>query len=203
MANRAYLYSTDHVPGSPGPQSDRRVAGIAEWAYDVPIVFKLLVSANPKLCRSLIWDVPEQIAIVGNFEQGIQKLVAFLDRISFPEVAPLREEAVSFLTNPANRGQYFLLEAGEILEMSFESLEQGNRELFEEIQHLEPALSQAINDLTTSASKQSNQQSFWSRFFGKAPSGAPVSDQITALGLANWSEILFYDPNRDSAATDE
>ena len=36
--------------------ADERAVGIAEFGYDIPIVFKLLLSGNPRLCVSMIFE---------------------------------------------------------------------------------------------------------------------------------------------------
>jgi hypothetical protein len=74
MANRSYLYATNTVPGIDVIQSKRQIIGISEWNYDVPVVYKLLLSGNPRLCKSSIWDVPDLIAIVGDYSLGLERL---------------------------------------------------------------------------------------------------------------------------------
>ncbi len=52
MANRAYLYSTSFLPGA--ETEFRRIVGLSEWSYDIPLAFKLLLTGNPHRCTSLI-----------------------------------------------------------------------------------------------------------------------------------------------------
>ncbi|QEG32123.1 hypothetical protein GobsT_69740 [Gemmata obscuriglobus] len=44
MANRSYLYAADALPTS-GAEKKPRIVDIAEWKYDIPIAFRLLLSA--------------------------------------------------------------------------------------------------------------------------------------------------------------
>ena len=53
MANRSYLYSLSNRPASYGDRPDT-ISSLSEWAYDVPFVYRLLLSADPQLCASLV-----------------------------------------------------------------------------------------------------------------------------------------------------
>ncbi|MDR6674128.1 hypothetical protein [Xanthomonas sp. 1678] len=53
MANRSYLYSLSNRPASYGDRPDT-ISSLSEWAYDVPFVYRLLMSADPQLCASLV-----------------------------------------------------------------------------------------------------------------------------------------------------
>jgi hypothetical protein len=54
----SFLQAAD-VPPSPGLNSrDAHFVGIAEWSYDVPVAFKLLLTGDPGKTRSLIWMPP-------------------------------------------------------------------------------------------------------------------------------------------------
>ncbi|MBN6151880.1 hypothetical protein JR065_16150 [Xanthomonas sp. AmX2] len=53
MANRSYLYSLSNRPASYGDRPET-ISSLSEWAYDVPFVYRLLISADPQLCASLV-----------------------------------------------------------------------------------------------------------------------------------------------------
>lgn len=53
MANRSYLYSLSNRPASYGDRPET-ISSLSEWAYDVPFVYRLLMSADPQLCASLV-----------------------------------------------------------------------------------------------------------------------------------------------------
>ena len=84
VANRSYLYSTNVMPGPNAKVNGRRLIGISEWSYDIPIVFKLLLSGNPKTCLSSIWDNQEEIALVGDYASGVKNLEGFLSKVTLP-----------------------------------------------------------------------------------------------------------------------
>jgi hypothetical protein len=133
MANRSYLYSADALPTA-GADKKPRVVGIAEWNYDIPLAFRLLLSAHPRKCRSVIWDFPDEIALAGDYEQGVTRLLSYLDRIEQPEIAELRDEAREFLA--ANKRRYFILECGEIFDMDSEPLAAQNDRLLSAVLEL-------------------------------------------------------------------
>ncbi len=87
MANRSYLYSLSNRPTS---YSDRpeTISGLSEWAYDVPFIYRLLMSGDPQLCASLISDgldddEPGQrtklYAISSPFEPGFERVKRFAE----------------------------------------------------------------------------------------------------------------------------
>jgi hypothetical protein len=164
MANRSYLYASDTVPTRDADPSKRRMIGISEWNYDIPVVYKLLSSGNPQACISSIWKIDQKIAIVSEFEAGLGRLTKFLDGLPKQLIQPLREEALQFLSLPANRRKCFVLECGEIFDMQGGNLEDQNSALLQEIQHLNP-------------------------------DAVATEEAITALGLGNWSNILYFDLN--------
>jgi len=53
MANRSYLYSLGNRPTSYYDRPET-ISSLSEWAYDVPFVYRLLMSADPQLCASLV-----------------------------------------------------------------------------------------------------------------------------------------------------
>lgn len=85
MANRSYLYSLSNRPTA---FSDRpeTISGLAEWAYDVPFLFRLLMSADPQRCASFISDgldddepdAPTPLyAISSSFAPGFERVKRF------------------------------------------------------------------------------------------------------------------------------
>ncbi|WP_437341128.1 DUF7822 domain-containing protein [Burkholderia lata] len=55
MANRSYLYSLGNRPTSYEDRPET-ISGLSEWAYDVPFMYRLLMSCDPQPCASLISD---------------------------------------------------------------------------------------------------------------------------------------------------
>lgn len=197
MANRSYLYSTNVIPGTEAKKEDRKSIGISEWNYDIPIVFKLLLSGNPRTCKSSIWEIPEDIALVGDYAAGVECLEALMSKIKVPEAQSLVSEAMAFLRKPENQNQFLVLEGGEIFDMGQEPLSEQNLALLEEIKNLQSAIEHALQSLQPPPIQESQPLGFSARIFGAKPEPArPTYDPmkpVHVLGLGNWSNILCFD----------
>ncbi|MBF2719804.1 hypothetical protein IP510_07915 [Psychrobacter sp. NG254] len=202
MANRSYLYSTNIIPKPNQNESSRVLTGISEYNYDIPIVFKILLSGNPQACTSVIWDSPEKIALIGDYASGVQNLEVFLAKIVLPEAQVPIAEALEFLKDPKNQSQYFILECGEIFEMSETPVEVQNLSLLNQVQNLQPEIAAAYQSLLSPApvvSEQPKPIGFLAKLFGrrstppKALSANNPEQAIYDLGLGLWSNILYFD----------
>ncbi|MBN9421332.1 MAG: hypothetical protein BGO63_19145 [Candidatus Accumulibacter sp. 66-26] len=197
MANRSYLYSTNVIPGPNAKANGRKLIGISEWNYDIPIIFKLLLSGNPKTCLSSIWNNPEEIALIGDYSSGVKNLEGFLSQIDLPEAQDLIAEAIEFLNKPGNQNQYFVLECGEIFDMGDTPLLEQNLVLLEEVKNLQPEVEQALQSLVPPPVVPPKPVGFFSKLFGRTPEPpSPAHDlmkPIYHLGLGNWSNILYFD----------
>lgn len=169
MANRSYLYAVNMVPGPDVNKAEFQSIGISEWGWEIPIVHKLLLSGNPQPCKSTIWGHPDDIAVVGDFAQGVENLRNFLGQIEGAAAQPPIQEALAFLDRTENQQRYFLLEAGEIFELEDGELGEQNAALVDELKLLETAKAAALASL-----KQ------------------PASEKPESLGLGSWSNALYF-----------
>ncbi len=185
MANRSYLYSTKTVPGDQAPQEKRKLQGIAEWKYDIPLAFKLLLSGNPRPCRSSIWETEELIAIAGDYGVGVERLTQFLQKIKIPVAQPMIQETFAFLNSDKNQNLFFVLECGEIFAMEDEPLLDQTNRLIMDIKSLEPILDPALSGISSPKVNEVKQN--------------PVEEPIDPLkltfelGLGAWANILYFD----------
>ncbi|WP_352259489.1 hypothetical protein [Psychrobacter sp. TB55-MNA-CIBAN-0194] len=211
MANRSYLYSTNTIPEPNQDDSSRVLTGISEYNYDIPIAFKVLLSGNPQACLSVIWDSAEKIALIGDYASGVQNLEAFLTGITLPAAQATIAEALEFLKMPENQNQYFILECGEIFEMSETPVEAQNLALLNQVQNLQPEIEAAYQSLLSPApvvSEQPKPIGFWTKLFGrrstppKALSANNPEQAIYDLGLGLWSNILYFDFSEDDEDQD-
>lgn len=197
MANRSYLYSTNIIPGPSAKANGGKLIGISEWNYDIPIVFKLLLSGNPKTCPSSIWDNPEEIALIGDYASGVKNLEGFLSQIELPAAQDLIAEAIEFLNKPENQNQYFVLECGEIFDMGETPLLEQNLALLEQVNNLQHEVEQALQSLLPPPVVPPKPVGFFSKLFGRVsepPSPAhDLMKPIYGLGLGNWSNISYFD----------
>jgi hypothetical protein len=147
MANRSYIYASDIVPARGADPKKRRMIGISEWNYDIPVAYKLLASGSPQTAISSIWKLDQKIAIVGDFDAGESRLMQFLDQLPEPQIRSLREEAKLFLSSPQHRRKYFVLECGEIFDMQGGDLALQNDQLLKEIEHFDPPAPQSEKEI--------------------------------------------------------
>jgi len=197
MANRSYLYSTNIIPGPNAKAEDLKLIGISEWNYDIPIVFKLLLSGNPKTCPSSIWDSSEEIALIGDYELGVKNLEIFLSKVTSSSAQTLITEAKNFLSNPENKNQYFVLECGEIFDMGDAPILEQNLEFLEQIKNLQPEMDEALRSLLPPPVESKKPVGFFAKLLGRTQepqhSTYDPMKSIYALGLGNWSNILYFD----------
>ncbi|MGJ7608047.1 DUF7822 domain-containing protein [Variovorax sp. LT1R20] len=189
MANRSYLFASPFVPGPDAAGNDpRQLKGLSECNYNIPLVYRLLVSADVQLCRSMIWtSLDEPTALAGRAGAGIDRLQQFLSRIDHPSVAPLRDQALDFLNSHADRNGYFVLECAEILDMSDEPLGEQAESLLKGVQNIDTEIEAAITRLAP------QKKTFWDRIF--TPSQESIEAPLRELGLGYWSDTLYYSPN--------
>lgn len=186
MADRSYLYASNHAPDSTEWQSKRDLHGISEYSYAIPLTFKILLSGNPIATRSSIWATSEKLAISGNYQLGVRNLEQFLSRISEPKAAPLVEEAIQFLRDPRNVREHFILECGEIFDLTKGSLEEKNYALLNEIEEISSSLdSIELPSLV--------QPGFLSRLFSNKNRPFDPLTSYYEIGLGFWSDILYFD----------
>ena len=63
MANRSYLYNIDFNTIERPKTKEDSILSVSEYAYEIPLVFKILVSINPVSTKSILWDYEHPIAI--------------------------------------------------------------------------------------------------------------------------------------------
>lgn len=202
MSNRSYLYSTPCLPGEAGCEAAARI-GLSEWDYDIPLVYKLLVSGHPRTCPSSIWESDEAIAVAGNYAEGVARLKRFLSRIDIPSAHDLIAQTIAFLDDPANISAYIVLESREIFEMQGDDLGAQNQDLLIEIADAGADEDDVIAALHAPAAEP---QGLLGKLFGPSHddlSGDLHPEVLDDIGLGAWSNDLFFDlsapadPSRD------
>jgi hypothetical protein len=158
-------------------------ASIGEFSYDIPVVFRLLMSVNPRVCYSLIWDNDEPMALAADYDAGLARLAAFVARIDLPEAQPMIQEALDFLNNPDNKLDYFVLEAGELYAMGDGPEDEQNLALLVDLQDPEPYIEMALRTLRDACDPGSS----------VARQGIDPTTALRLMGFGSWSEELYYD----------
>ena len=199
MANRSYLFASDVVPAPGISPNEHRAIGISEWNYDIPIVFKLLLSASPQPCPSLVWPTAGSVALVGDYAEGLARLKAFLGRIERADALPLIEEGLEFLNRETSRRKYLVLECAEIFSMDREDLMQCNTQLAGELLNLEKEVVAALESILPSPVEKRKRAGLLAKLLGRTtappPPGADPLQAVYRLGLGNWSNDLYLSFN--------
>lgn len=133
MANRSYIYARN---------SDlSNVIGVGEASYDIPLVFKLLVSENVQMVKSEIFEDDDLVALQGDYEGGLKRLYSFLDDLSSKKIVDDLElkGKIEKIKNffATIDGEYFYLDCCEIYAMDDEDMLTQNKKTFEEVVNIE------------------------------------------------------------------
>ncbi len=213
MANRSYLYAINFDNTTEDlQQKDRKIVGLSEYNYDIPLSYRILVSQDTALAYSIIWEYEKPIAIQGDFAKGKEKLFHFLDSLLTKSISEkdLLENEIKETKNflNAHKSKYILLECGEIFEMDDVEVSIQNNELYKEL-HCEieedikilEALQSNLDEINLNINKMSN--SLLSKLFRKnnqlqiknlKEEREKIKTEIwRMLGIDNWTTILFYD----------
>jgi len=199
MANRSYLYTSDHLPGSPAWVARKELRSIAEWNYDIPIAFRILLSGAPVAVRSSIWDTPDLIAIAGDAKTGLARLNAYMAVL--PEAtAPLVDETRAFFAKPENVKRHFILECGEIFDLSEGDMAEKNRALVSEIGRITDDVSKLKGRHALPA--DTRLRALFRRVLGGTSTRQPADPlaPFYGLGLGSWSDVLYFQFMNDEEA---
>jgi hypothetical protein len=120
MANRSFLYAMDRLPSS-WSDAPGQATGLSDWAYDIPLSYRLLVSGQPRVCAWLGHDDTDDppLALAGEADGGHSRLCRFLDLLA---ATPEASGDAEFLSNCAetkallasHRLGYYYLDTSEI-----------------------------------------------------------------------------------------
>ena len=172
MADRCMLFTTAAAPdeNSPHPAS----LGLCEVGYHIPALFKLLVSANPSACPSLIFDLIEgDGAIAGDAVEGLARLRHVRAQIEVQNMATDGiDAAIKYLSKPHMRQYpFYLLEPGEILGLSPAPFAQQIETLLAELQALR------LEDVVALAASAENRRDWpteWTSILYFQPEGGDI-----------------------------
>lgn len=139
MANRAMLFAAAAVPEADTPNPAN--LGLAEFAYDVPLVFKALASACPRACRSLLFEGEGPLAIAVDAAAALNGLRRLRGALSSDDgAAEGLDTTIAFLSKSHLAGYpIIVLEPYEILELKHDPPELGLQILLVELEALDQA----------------------------------------------------------------
>ncbi|MEU5694341.1 hypothetical protein [Actinosynnema sp. NPDC020468] len=205
MANRSYLYSLSDEPTSYADRPET-VGGLAEWAYDVPFSYRVLVSCGPRLCASLISDGFEDddpqdktplFGIIGEFDAGLARLKKFGDAARLVGSAALRDQldrTEEFLHGHRNR--FVLLETVELDCMETSEADALRERVEREIARCREvgAAIDALPDTAAAAAVELEKAAgpFRGLVFGDDFDNVRDRRTTHPIGLGSWSEVLYF-----------
>ena len=85
MANRSYLYSFNKEKDD----KTSKIFDISEQNYSIPIIYKILVSANTEVVPSKLFE--NSLALIGDAKQGRKNLDLFFDKLHKAKVFETKE----------------------------------------------------------------------------------------------------------------
>jgi hypothetical protein len=166
MADRSMLFAARATPQRSGEAVN--VQGLGEYGYGIPTIYKILVSADPQPCPSLIFDSDTPVAVAGSRAGGLARLRALRARLSGGAAgAASFDEAIAYLSKPHLDHPYFILEPGEILGLSRKPIDEQMSALLADIRSLDD------NQLIQLAEH---------------------SDDAEHWAAESWTDILYFEP---------
>jgi hypothetical protein len=146
MANRTYLYNIDFNRLKRLKTPKDSVLSVSEYAYEIPLAYKILLSVDTLNNKSILWDYKTPISISEDANKGKQSLLKFLDKLktlNLYEEDYLKseiEKTILFFTQNEFKLKYFFFEGGELYEMGDEPFEKQNLKIFNEIKEIEKTI---------------------------------------------------------------
>ena len=122
MSNTVELYAVTPT----GNKLEHRC--IAVNPYEIPLLFQLLCRHNPQLVPSRTFKDEDALAIIGDYAEGKQKVLAFLDRcvelnnqhslVETEELENMIQQVTTVITQPTLEGcTHVLLESVDVAQM--------------------------------------------------------------------------------------
>lgn len=145
MANRSTLLSFNNEKKKNGDYS--KIIEVSDWNYTVPIVFKILVSVNTKIIKSVMFE--NGWALKGDAIKARKRLELFFERINNENIydaiklADLKKIFLDYLGE--NTLDYFMLDPNEIIALTSDNYRNEVKNLALEIKNYEQMISNFIS----------------------------------------------------------
>ncbi|MCR5606514.1 MAG: hypothetical protein K6F69_06840 [Treponema sp.] len=138
--NRSYLYLLDALPDEDGVN----IVALSESEANIPLIYRILVSVNPKATQSILFGDKEKIAITADFAEGLKKLESYFSKLPQKYKTKI-EQVLEYLRN--GKQQYIHLECAEIYEMEEGKLEEQNTALIAELSDIDKAIEKSLEQI--------------------------------------------------------
>ncbi len=190
MANRSMLFAVSSQPTV--DERPQRILPLGEFTWSIPTVCKLVVSANSRVCPSVVWELNEPVAIAGDLVAGVARLVELRATLENTERSvPAIDEAIEYLTKPHLKDyDCLLLEPHEILDIDDRPLQMQMNLLLEQINSLD------LRSIATRSEILASQEEWgkgcWSSILYYQPGGSvkPPLDRSETSVITNASHVL-------------
>lgn len=217
MANRSYLYNLDFNRSERAKTKEDKVLGVSEYAYEIPLSYKILLSVNPKNTNSILWDYEHPIAVTGDANAGKRKLLKFLDELVSKEIFDSKDiqdqinTTKQFFNENNYNLKYFFLEGGELYQMDDTPFENQNLDIYEQIKNIDKTieiffdkiteLNQEIEQLEIKRNNMTKKSWFKKQKYVLSEiERSKVEKEVQnknvlkqeLLGIDNWSKILYF-----------
>ena len=177
MANRAYLYGV----------TGKRVTGISEYNYDVPIAYKILLSQNTKMVKSKIFTSIFKTALQGDLKKGVERLYTFFEELKTKgyfeenELEEVIAESKAFLQKNSQCDTFYL-DCSEIYDMENKPLYLSNRSMYKKIKNIDKELSLFYNEMDEMKKE-----------YDVKKQEVIKEKMMNKIGIREWSEFLYYE----------
>ena len=192
MANRAYLYG---IKG-------KKVSGISEYNYDIPISYKILLSQNTKRVKSKIFRSPFKIALQGDFEKGVEKLNEFLEELMKKgyfdenELEKEIENTKAFFGKNTNF-QYFYLDCSEIYEMESKSRPLSNKRMSKQILNINHEIERFYQEMDAMKKEYDDMNGKMTQLQKETGGNKKLEElknrMMGMIGIQEWTNYLYYE----------
>ena len=206
--NRSYLFSLDIYPDGLKPHA----IALSESKANIPLIYRILVSQNPRATESILFSGNEKIAITADYEAGVDQLSIFFAMLP-EEYQEKASKVIAFLRSEKNKQKLIHLECAEIFEMADGELEEQNAALLAELSDIDSQIADALNDIENGdvSDLQELDEEYWSHALYYKPAPDEKTDEILdaiisqsgALVSKDSADILKSDLLRDYDEADE
>ena len=187
MSNTVELYAVTPT----GDKLEHRC--IAVNPYEIPLLFQLLCSHNPQLVPSRTFKDEDALAIIGDYAEGKQKVLTFLNRcvelnnqhslVETEELEGMIQQVTTVLTQSALEGwTHVLLESVDVAQMITSNLKQQLGRDHAEVTRVDTAAEERLIRIFTESPKQAPTDEEDEFFF---PDFDAMSDEEYAAYLHN------------------
>lgn len=200
MANRSYLYSLDVFPD----YLTSHAVGLSESEYNIPLIYRILVSSYPQATKSILFAGNERIAITADYDGGVRKLEGFFSKLP-QEYKSKADNILAFLKDPKNRQEYIHLECEEIYEMGEGESAEQNKALLAELADIDEEIKKALKRIHYDGDTfelRELEDDYWSNILYYMPGSADEDDDDEESEDDDETDVESDVPEKETASSE-